>query len=246
MADQNYLKGIRAAKSGKYAEASLYLAKTVQADPKNEEAWLLLGHCQTNRKKRRFCYESVLKLNPSNEMARISLQQLAPDGPAPDADSSTAFPPASVEGIMTESASEAAKRTQFGNIWGGHLRTIMIGFLAAMGLITVAVAGLTGSGMLDGFIRSYILQPQVETALPGYDQAASTQFGQLASVDAYTRRALDLMDNRDYAGAIRSWGSVIELAPQNDNAYYQRARCWYFSTSGENVLSVYRSSLQSA
>lgn len=82
MSDPNVLMGIRAARAGDFNQAATYLAAAVQADPNNEEAWLFFGHCLTDKKKRRFCYERVLELNPSSELAQISLARLdAPPSP---------------------------------------------------------------------------------------------------------------------------------------------------------------------
>jgi tetratricopeptide (TPR) repeat protein len=62
--------GIQAAKTGDYEKAQIYFAKVVQTDPHSELGWLYLGHCLNDEKKKIYCYQKVLGINPSNQYAR--------------------------------------------------------------------------------------------------------------------------------------------------------------------------------
>jgi len=64
------------ANNGDLVQAANYLASAVQADPNNEEAWLLLGDYLSDPEKRRHCYQNVLKINPANQQALSCLSEL--------------------------------------------------------------------------------------------------------------------------------------------------------------------------
>ncbi len=69
-------KGIAAARSGRCEEARRLLHQVIQANPKDEMAWLWMsGLVETNAQKRT-CLERVLKVNPQNTYARAGLKRL--------------------------------------------------------------------------------------------------------------------------------------------------------------------------
>ena len=245
MADQNFLMGIRAAKSGNYTEASAYLTNAVQAEPKNEEAWLLLGYCLTDQEKRRFCYQRVLELNPANEMAQISLRHLTLAGSAPQAEAAPAQPPATFADAAAEPVLAQGKKTQADWKWVGLSRFFLIGLIVGLIVIAIPSEGLLLSGRLDNFIWQYYIQPVSTPGWAGLLQTA-TPDNRPSSVDSLTCQAMDLMKSQDYAGAIQDWDRVIALSPQNDNAYFQRAKCYYAPLPTEHDFSTYQSSLESA
>ncbi len=270
MSDPNVLMGIRAAAAGDFQQARDCLSFVVQAEPANEEAWLLLGHClQDDPAQRRACYQRVLELNPSNELARISLSRAEPAQPA----LSEAIPaPTAKPPIIqaTRKGNPVLRRVLIACLllvavpiayfaWRQTSQPVFSGptpqsgmFLADGTLITAAPFPTTlGDGsaptalphsitLIDGTVitseSGFIIGPNGAVVTPGPAQP----------VDENTAQAIKLMNNQDYAGAIMAWDQVIALAPQNDNAYYERAVCYYILAKGQNAQDVYLSDLRSA
>ncbi len=77
-------RAITAIKSGDKKTGKQLLTKALQADPRNEKAWLWLAHVVDSPKQRQECLERVLTINPHNENARRGLIKL---------NGSTAHPP---------------------------------------------------------------------------------------------------------------------------------------------------------
>ena len=71
--------GIRAAKSGRNAEARSLLRQSLQLNDANEQAWLWLAAAVESPGERRVCLETVLELNPENAVARRALARLDHD-----------------------------------------------------------------------------------------------------------------------------------------------------------------------
>jgi Flp pilus assembly protein TadD len=95
-------QGIAAARAGRHAEARAALLKALEADDRNESAWLWLSGVMATAAERRICLENVLAINPANDHARRGLALLeaqppqAPAAPvaAPNPRPLTAAPPA--------------------------------------------------------------------------------------------------------------------------------------------------------
>lgn len=66
-------QGIGAAQSGRRDEARALLTQVVEADERNEQAWLWLAGLVTDPHDMRTCLENVLDLNPGNTKAREGL-----------------------------------------------------------------------------------------------------------------------------------------------------------------------------
>jgi tetratricopeptide (TPR) repeat protein len=100
MTTSNLLEqGIRAAQAGHREEARALLIKVVEADERNEQAWLWLAGVVDNPDDMRTCLENVLDLNPSNAKAQQGLAWIEKrHGPrattAPPKAESHAAPPA--------------------------------------------------------------------------------------------------------------------------------------------------------
>ena len=67
-------QGIAAAKAGRRAEARALLLQVIQADERNEQAWLWLAGVVDDPQDMRTCLENVLDLNPGNTRARQGLE----------------------------------------------------------------------------------------------------------------------------------------------------------------------------
>ena len=225
MRNPNVLMGIRAAAAGDFKQACISISAAVQADPTNEEAWLLLGHCLDDPAKRSACYQRVLEINPSSDLARISLSRAnSPEASGPDPVETHRLD--QTVGVGPVPPQVQARK---GRPW---LRSRLIGFSFVLLLVVLSAS----------YVVSRVLNPHSQPAI--YPVQSNQQPTSLA--DANTAEALRLMRSQDYAGAIKAWDQVIALAPQNDNAFYQRAVCFYSLIDGQNVKDSYLSGLRSA
>jgi hypothetical protein len=80
-------KAILAAKAGRNVEARQLLEAVLDADERNERAWLWLSGVVDTNEERTICLENVLSINPDNQAARRGLAMLraahAPIRPLP-------------------------------------------------------------------------------------------------------------------------------------------------------------------
>jgi hypothetical protein len=72
-ADELVREGGAALRGGDRERARRLLAQAVRAEPRNEQAWLLLAGAVTDPEQRRSCLERVLRLNPEHQIARRAL-----------------------------------------------------------------------------------------------------------------------------------------------------------------------------
>jgi tetratricopeptide (TPR) repeat protein len=70
--------GGAALKAGERERARQLLAQAVRANPRSEQAWLLLAGAVSDPDQRRSCLERVLKLNPDHPIAHKALGSLTP------------------------------------------------------------------------------------------------------------------------------------------------------------------------
>ena len=84
-------QGIEAAKRGDRATAANLLQQVVEADERNEQAWLWLSGVVESQEDMQVCLENVLEINPNNARAAAGLrwlQQQATSTPPPSQDGS--------------------------------------------------------------------------------------------------------------------------------------------------------------
>jgi hypothetical protein len=75
-------EGISAAKAGRKEEARQLLEAVLDADERNEQAWLWMSSVVDSDEERLICLENVLAINPNHEIARKGLAAL---GTVPEA-----------------------------------------------------------------------------------------------------------------------------------------------------------------
>ncbi len=85
-------QAIAAARAGRHDEARATLLKVLEADERNESAWLWLSGVVSTPAERRVCLENVLAINPANEHARRGLA-LLDSQPAPSGASTVRLTP---------------------------------------------------------------------------------------------------------------------------------------------------------
>ena len=78
MAQQTVNEAIAALKAGDKAEARKLLMAVLDDDPQNEDAWLVLSAAVDDPMRKRQCLETVLEINPDNQVARRGLERLQP------------------------------------------------------------------------------------------------------------------------------------------------------------------------
>jgi thioredoxin-like negative regulator of GroEL len=69
-------QAIAAAQSGRKAEARRLLEAVLDADERNEQAWLWLSNVVESNEERVICLENMLTINPDNDIARQALTVL--------------------------------------------------------------------------------------------------------------------------------------------------------------------------
>lgn len=90
MENQNdYSRAIAELNAGRKASARAILAKLVQVEPHNAEAWLLLATCFDQPERQIYCLKQVLKIDPNNRQAIQALDRLQGRGEEPAGDSQT-------------------------------------------------------------------------------------------------------------------------------------------------------------
>ena len=72
-------QAISAAKAGRKEEARRLLEAVLDADDRNEQAWLWMSSVVDSDEERAICLENVLTINPHNEPARRGLVALGAD-----------------------------------------------------------------------------------------------------------------------------------------------------------------------
>jgi tetratricopeptide (TPR) repeat protein len=82
MTAANLANGIAAARAGRLDEARASLLKALEADDRNESAWLWLSGVIGSPDERRICLENVLAINPDNTHARRGLELIESQQPA--------------------------------------------------------------------------------------------------------------------------------------------------------------------
>ncbi|GAB4433363.1 MAG: hypothetical protein OHK0015_22010 [Chloroflexi bacterium OHK40] len=70
------LRGVAAARAGQKRLAAGLLTRSVQLDPRQEQAWLWLSGVLDDPEQQAFCLNAVLKLNPQSQPAQRGLQLL--------------------------------------------------------------------------------------------------------------------------------------------------------------------------
>ena len=68
--------GITAAKEGNAQGARIYFERVINQSPSDGRVWLWMASIATDEIERRRCLETVLKLDPNNEMARRYLTNI--------------------------------------------------------------------------------------------------------------------------------------------------------------------------
>jgi tetratricopeptide (TPR) repeat protein len=270
MTNKELLKqGIAAVKAGDKSKAQALMARLVKADPDSEQGWLILGHCLSDPIKREYCFQKVLKINPSNQVAKRFLDELYAAKPKPQA-------------LVVE---PAKNREASGNIFvrarasvasffarAGNWQSAGIGF--ALGSLFVGLPlllifrSLQPPALFDRVALFVVNQPLLigvgdlqETEIVLSNSTATAALTATpASTPVLTPTAIfnirfqdtfgDIlqaqryMENKDYAQAVLMWDAVIEVIPEYAEAYFQRGLAYYGLTFNQRVESEFLANLE--
>ena len=100
-------RAIAAAKAGRKTEARQLLEAVLDADERNERAWLWLSGVVDSDEERIICLENVLSINPANQPARKGLAVLRAAASAPPIRPLPAPGPAAPAGYPAPRAAES-------------------------------------------------------------------------------------------------------------------------------------------
>jgi len=240
--------GIQAAKAGDYEKARTYFVKVVQTNQNSEMGWLYLGHCSNDEEKKKYCYQKVLKINPSNPQAIKALAAIT------RADSVVQS-----NQIESQSASETKlhnkpfTKKKFSTISTPIIIGTTLGLIFCMGVVFVAALF---SGLFTGqsyqlpanipFINSTnatatlsIVTPIMVTQTPTMTPRPTSTFVSSATpiptfpVDEFS--SAEFYNNTD----VTYWSQIIAQDPENADAYFQRASAIYESNEAVGSLDAF-------
>jgi thioredoxin-like negative regulator of GroEL len=72
-----------AVRAGRKAEAQELLRQVLQANPRSEQAWLVLAAAMNTAQQRSYCLQRALAVNPSNQQVQQELARLQQRVPTP-------------------------------------------------------------------------------------------------------------------------------------------------------------------
>jgi len=239
--------GVEAAQTGDFEKAGSYFAKVVQANPNSELGWLYLGHCLKDQNKKRFCYERVLKINPSNlqaieALAKVTgLNNAAPDLPA----QLPSIPETRQQNPL--STNKKASRTSTPIIFGAALAFIVcLGMLFGIALLSGVLTGEASGIPINQVFLNHATSTASPTIVPTstvtrvptetpYPSPTWVSTAEPLSFSIEDLSSSDLYLNYDVA----YWSQIIKQDPKNADAYYQRASSIYKLNQGIGSLEVY-------
>ncbi len=133
-------QAIIAAKAGRNSEARRLLEIVLDADERNEQAWLWMSSVVDSEEERSICLENVLTINPRNEKARTVLAALVSDRPASSPTSRGLEKASPAAGGLQASASQSAPHTGESGAGGAPTGQPSKGDSRAFIVITIALA----------------------------------------------------------------------------------------------------------
>jgi tetratricopeptide (TPR) repeat protein len=253
--------GIQAALRGEKDEAAIYLSKVVSEDPSSEEGWLWLGHVLSETDKRKYCYERVLKLNPANKEARQKLIELNEQTVQ---EAIKKIPLQNDNAGETKGKLEGEELTKTGKF--NPILLSVLGVIAGLLLCGLPLFWLNSSGLLtSSSIESSpsLVMPSATVPISSPTQTATaTQLSTATvtrspiptstqDVSATKKAGVSLASplisqaevmilNSQYAQAIPLLDRAIAYAPDLDEPYYLRAKCYFHLLENSSIFSEFQ------
>jgi tetratricopeptide (TPR) repeat protein len=247
--------GVQAAKAGDYEKARTFFVKVVQADPNSERGWLYLGHCLSDGEKKNFCYQRVLKINPSNPQAIKALamitrsERVAPTNQV----ESPSVPETKQQNEISPKKKSSTVSTPI--IIGTSLGVILcLGIFFAVALFRGLLAGrsyqLPSSipfiNNVEATATVWIVTPSFVTEIPTTTPyPVSTSIGSATPIPTFP---VDEFSSTEFYNNsnVAYWSQIIAQDPGNADAYFQRASAIYKSNQAIGSLDAYISKLELA
>ncbi len=170
-------EAIAAVKAGNKARGRTLLARVLQADPRNEQAWLWMSKVVETDEQWADCLRQVLAINPSNEFAREGLRLLAEE--------STQQSPRQPAREPKAQQTRRTKRERTN-------RTPLIIFIAA--LAALVVCGVVG-GLLRELSQSDRLRSSRPSPTTSYGGLTNRERDAIKAVQNYRPLAILGMDS---------------------------------------------------
>lgn len=241
--------GIQAARAGEFEIAQTYFIEVVKSDPSSEKGWLYLGHCLKEPQKRQYCYQRVLKINPTNQDAKKALISLEKPGDQEAKIQTISAPRATVS--KQDKNSKEPKRAFIFRSWlvGG----IGLGLFLCLGAVLVLFGILQGQSIgLSNLllIPSDISTPVAEvifTSTPTVTPSATPTRTPRPTITLVATSTL-MPSLTPYTGSlpITHWDQIIAADPENADAYYRRSDSRFYSTEAKGSISKYRDEIEKA
>ncbi len=251
MTDEFLELGVEAARAGDYEKARSYFIEVVQTDPKSELGWLYLGKCLGDPDKKKYCFQKVLEINPSNPQAKAALEGLVKPGE-----------PAQMQSAVVQPASPPAPEAKTGPGKKRPSRPLWIFIGGTVGLVICAGAFFVFALFSGLFGRASSKSPADIFPVPSVTRMGSLKVA--ASITPtrtprptwspmYTATAFPSFTpegdgSKEYWNEVEldNLNQVIEQDPNNAGAYFERAKLTYESAAKIGSLDVYISKLDTA
>jgi tetratricopeptide (TPR) repeat protein len=261
MPENNLDLGIQAALRGDNEKATIYLSKVVSEDPASEEGWLWLGHVLSETDKRKYCYERVLKVNPANKDARQKLIELDEQT---NRDALKKVPLQNDNAGESKGKLEGEESTKTGKF--NPVLLSVLGVIAGLLLCGLPLFWLYSSGFLfPASIENSpsLVTPSTTTPVSSPTQTATatqlpsatttrspfptatqdvsaTEKAGVSLVSSLISQAEVMILGGQYAEAIPLLDRAIALAPDLDEPYYLRAKCYFHLLENSNIFSEFQ------
>lgn len=258
MADDIFRLGVQAARDGDYEIAQSYFIQVVKTNPNSEKGWLYLGHCISDHSKREYCYQKVLKLNPSNQEAQKALTAFHLQGQTVASKDSNHNPPLVAQSVPAPTSFDGKKviKAKKRSAKLIVLMSVFVGLALCTGVFVFEfLTGFAGQMFLNipESMTPFPIATETLTVTPPpkpsitptrTPRSTFTPFPTASPVPTFS---LDGFTGSDPINSsdLNYWDQVISQDPKNADAYYQRATI-YNSRSQTGSLDTYNSKLDLA
>ncbi len=187
------LKGIAAAKDGDKERARALLSKVVLEMPDSEEAWWWLAKSVDDPRKREFCAQKILEINPGHRGARVLLQGTSENSQQSTPRAAvTPQKPAAQTSAAARSRPQSPPKKKTARPRGARStrQTVTLVLLAFAVLLVIAGGAayvfLDSSGYLDQLVNPTDPELSPTTTLPPFTATATTESISLSSIPTWT------------------------------------------------------------
>lgn len=247
MSENDLDHGLQALQQGNKEAAVNFLSKYVSENPKSEVGWLWLGHSLDDPEKRKYCYQRVLKLAPTNQEAlshlgKIEVREFSHHSELVEKQNPQAETP---EKLIKDQKPTKPKKKDSYVMWS------LIGFVGLIVLVGTpllfAASKLQRSSPTPTQIPTRTLSPTPQntftptlTRTPTTIPTITATINLSALATPLIAQAESLFSQSKYSEAIQTLNQAIIYSPNSDKAYYLRANGYYKLLKNLHNLSEYQ------